>query len=172
MFNWIRHQGKFTPAQGQMSAFAGKSAVANPKTGAAAAASAARKAARKAERETIHRFPSVEHLSAAECERLKQLPLTVRWMPPSAQKVLLALPDNVTPREACAKHPVLIERLLTKWRDPIAFRAALEAATIDDRSAREGFSFPVMNELGLLGDYYDRFVFPKKNGAWANVDPY
>ena len=196
MFNRIRTQGKSTPASGQVSAFAAKQTAprsrgsveargtpievemnaivttTRERSSSGESPEASRRSARESARESAHRLPSIEHLGCAERERLKVLPLAVRWMPPTVQKVLLALPENVAPREACAKHPVVIERLLAKWRDPIAFRAELERITIDDRSVRQGFSFPVMNELGLLGNYYDTFVFPQKKGAWANVDPY
>ncbi|MGE0310215.1 MAG: hypothetical protein AB7P21_01150 [Lautropia sp.] len=142
-----------------MSAFAAKNATTAPPDGRPTVAKP-------------HRLPSIEHLSDAERERLKALPLTARWMPPGVQKVLLALPETVVPRETCAKHPLIVERLLGAWRDPRAFRAALQGITMDDRSQRQGFPFQVVNELGLLGDYYDRFVFPEKRGAWTNVDPY
>ena len=121
---------------------------------------------------TLHRLPPIDHLSPDERKRLKSMPLTIRWMPPSIQKVLLCLPETIVPVRTCARYPQVVEKLLSNWREPSAFRRTLASIMIDDRTSRAGFPFEVVNELGALGDYYDRFVFPQRTSAWANVDPY
>lgn len=155
MFNWFRRSSKSRPPSDAPDASPAAASASAPEPGAAREPLAA------------NRIPSIDRLSRQDQAKIKAMPLTVRWMSPDVQQVLLTLPEAVLPRLACEKYPRAVERLLSQWRQPALFRKAMRDLMLDDRGGRLGFPFGVVNEFAALSEYFDRYVDPIVQSGWT-----
>ncbi len=110
------------------------------------------------------------HVLSSDPKALAALPAAARQLSPDAQRILSNLPGSVRPGRCCAQFPQAVEKLLGSWRDPGAFRAAVDSMLIDRRGGRKGFPFEIVTELSALREYYDVYVDPVRRTAWDTID--
>lgn len=110
------------------------------------------------------------HVLSGDPKALAALPDAARQLSLDAQRVLANLPGSVRPGRCCAQFPQAVEKLLSSWRDPRTFRAAVDSMLIDRRGGRQGFPFDIVTELSTLREYYDVYVDPIRRTAWDTVD--
>ncbi|HVL59180.1 MAG TPA: hypothetical protein VM491_22015 [Burkholderiaceae bacterium] len=72
--------------------------------------------------------------------------------------LLRRLPASVSLRYTASDFGHIVNRLAAVWHDRGGFERAIESLLVDERAGREGFPYPVLQELWALRSYYDRRV--------------
>jgi len=84
----------------------------------------------------------------------------IRW--------LASLPDEVRPIELGRDFPRIINTIAAKWSDFIGCRHYLNGLQMDDRGGRQGFRFPIVQEICALREYFDS-LYPPEKDLWQQA---
>lgn len=79
---------------------------------------------------------------------------------PHVEQLLQSLPRPLQLYEIRLKHPHLVERIASAWKDPRRFAQLMDDLVMTSRPDRQGFSFGVLTELANLRDYYFNELHP------------
>lgn len=89
-------------------------------------------------------------------EPVAKKPLTVH-----GQRWLDLLPKQNRPQVLRCSFPHILERIALVWDEPARLREELQTLLVNDREARQGFPFAVIQELHGLHDYYCEELNPE-----------
>jgi len=97
-----------------------------------------------------------EEWSASEWARVRA-PARTRdaELSKKARNWLERLPEEIRPRELCARYPRIANQLAACWADVGLIDHLLQDLLIDRRGGREGFPAAVIEEVALLYEYHD-----------------
>ena len=83
--------------------------------------------------------------------------------------LLRSLDSRILPIHLACGFPRVMNRIAQLWRRPAYLDRYFDDLLIDKRGGRQGFPFAVAVELGVLKDYYQTEVYPKRECVWQKV---
>lgn len=80
---------------------------------------------------------------------------------PRTLRLIQSLPIDLPMLHVRRDFPHVLNRLASVWHEPAAFNAAMRSLLVDERGTRQGFPFPVIDELIDLRRHYFLYVRPE-----------
>jgi len=84
----------------------------------------------------------------------------------AGQALLVSIEESARPKQLAASFPRIINSLAKLWKMPREMDRYFEELLTDTRGSRQGFTLPILMELGTLKDYYRVKMYPTRRDVW------
>jgi hypothetical protein len=84
----------------------------------------------------------------------------------AGRALLASIEESARPTKLAALFPRIVNQLAKLWKMPREMDRYFEELLTDTRGSRQGFSLPILMELGALKDYYRAKLYPTRRDVW------
>lgn len=84
----------------------------------------------------------------------------------AGQALLASIEKSARPEKLAALFPRIVNNMARLWKMPREMDRYFEELLTDTRGSRQGFSLPILMELGTLKDYYHAKLYPARRDVW------